>query len=460
MAKKKANGAGKQGAAGAKGSAGKQGAAGQKKGNRLSLQAQRCAAARAGAKISPAPEGPAPAVSVLVPIYNTERYLEQALDSLLAQTFTDFEVLCINDGSSDGSLDIIKRYMANDQRFRLIDKDNSGYGASMNLGIDTARGEYIGILEPDDFFEPNALELLYGLAKGANDAGVDAGASASTGAAAGSDAPAAENAKASENAELEGHSDGSGAANGSNAERAETPVDVAKANYWFYWSTPKERNQLINVCTPDMAAAPFSPREKSEVFYSIPSIWSALYRREMLNECGVRFLETAGASFQDLGFQFKVWVSAQKVAMSEAPILHYRQDNEASSVNDVQKVMCVCKEFEMAERFIKHDPQREMLEKVLFRLRYDSYMWNFARLAPEQRREFVPVMQKDLRQGFKNGAYDRSLFKDHQDACLRYLMQHPKRFEQFFPDDPTPMKKGLFYLLIAGPKAALKAVGK
>ena len=235
---------------------------------------------------------------------------------------------------------------------------------------------------------------------------------------------------------------------------------MAKANYWFYWSTPKERNQLINVCTPDMAAAPFSPREKSEVFYSIPSIWSALYRREMLNECGVRFLETAGASFQDLGFQFKVWVSAQKVAMSEAPILHYRQDNEASSVNDVQKVMCVCKEFEMAERFIKHDPQREMLEKVLFRLRYDSYMWNFARLAPEQRREFVPVMQKDLRQGFKNGAYDRSLFKDHQDACLRYLMQHPKRFEQFFPDDPTPMKKGLFYLLIAGPKAALKAVGK
>ena len=263
MAKKKANGAGKQGAAGAKGSAGKQGVAGQKKGNKLSLQAQRCAAARAGAKISPAPEGPAPAVSVLVPICNTERYLEQALDSLLAQTFTDFEVLCINDGSSDGSLDIIKRYMANDQRFRLIDKDNSGYGASMNLGIDTARGEYIGILEPDDFFEPNALELLYGLAKGANASGSSADASASTGAAAESDAIAAENAKASENAAPKGHSNGSEAANGGNAERAETPVDVAKANYWFYWSTPKERNQLISVSTSDMAAAPFSPREKS-----------------------------------------------------------------------------------------------------------------------------------------------------------------------------------------------------
>lgn len=304
----------------------------EKKGkNQISQQQARANAARASAKISPAPEGPAPTISVLVPICNSEQYLEQALDSLIAQTFTDFEALCINDGSTDGSLDIIKRYMEKDQRFRLIDKENSGYGASMNLGIDTARGEYIGILEPDDFFEPNALELLYGLVKGAS---------------------------------------------------ADAPVDVAKANYWFYWSAPKERNQLISVCKPPMTDAPFSPRDVREVFYCIPSIWSALYRREMLIEKGVRFLETAGASFQDLGFQFKVWVTAQKVVMSEEAILHYRQDNEASSVNDAQKVMCVCKEFDMAERFIKNDPDCEDLRKVLFRLRYDSYMWNFARLAP------------------------------------------------------------------------------
>lgn len=365
--------------------------------------------ARASAKISPAPEGPAPAISVLVPICNSEQYLEQALDSLAAQTFTDFEALCVNDGSTDGSLDIIKRYMEKDQRFRLIDKDNSGYGASMNLGIDTARGEYIGILEPDDFFEPNAMELLYGLVKGAS---------------------------------------------------ADAPVDVAKANYWFYWSTPKERNQLISVCKSPMTDAPFNPRDVREVFYCIPSIWSALYRREMLVEKGVRFLETAGASFQDLGFQFKVWVTAQKVVMSEEAILHYRQDNEASSVNDAQKVMCVCKEFDMAERFIKNDPDCDDLRKVLFRLRYDSYMWNFARLAPEQRREFVVKMHEDLRAGFRGGAYDRSLFSDYQNANLRYLMEHPKRFEQFFPNDPTPLRKGLYYLLVAGPKAALKAAGK
>lgn len=406
----------------------------EKKGkNQISQQQARANAARASAKISPAPEGPAPAISVLVPICNSEQYLEQALDSLIAQTFGNFEALCINDGSTDGSLDIIKRYMEKDQRFRLIDKDNSGYGASMNLGIDTARGEYIGILEPDDFFEPNALELLHGLVKGS--------------------AAAAGECSAATNAEAE-------RASGAQSDNDNAPVDVAKANYWFYWSTPKERNQLISVCKPPMTDTPFNPRDLREVFYCIPSIWSALYRREMLIEKGVRFLETAGASFQDLGFQFKVWVTAQKVVMSEEAILHYRQDNEASSVNDAQKVMCVCKEFDMAERFIKNDPDCEDLRKVLFRLRYDSYMWNFARLAPEQRREFVVKMHEDLRAGFRGGAYDRSLFSDYQNANLRYLMEHPKRFEQFFPDNPTPLRKGLYYLLVAGPKAALKAAGK
>lgn len=107
----------------------------EKKGkNQISQQQARANAARASAKISPAPEGPAPAISVLVPICNSEQYLEQALDSLAAQTFTDFEALCVNDGSTDGSLDIIKRYMEKDQRFRLIDKDNSSYGSVNELG--------------------------------------------------------------------------------------------------------------------------------------------------------------------------------------------------------------------------------------------------------------------------------------------------------------------------------------
>ena len=93
----------------------------------------------------------APKVSILVPICNVERYLRQCLDGLVNQTLEDIEVICINDGSTDSSLSIIREYERRDQRIVVIDKPNSGYGDSMNRGIDTARGEYVGIVESDDF---------------------------------------------------------------------------------------------------------------------------------------------------------------------------------------------------------------------------------------------------------------------------------------------------------------------
>ena len=106
-----------------------------------------------------------PVVSLLVPIYNVERYLAECLDSALGQSLRDIEIICINDGSTDSSRKIIERYLQADSRVRVIDKPNSGYGASMNQGLDAARGEYVGILESDDFFESDALERLLDAAR-------------------------------------------------------------------------------------------------------------------------------------------------------------------------------------------------------------------------------------------------------------------------------------------------------
>ena len=88
-----------------------------------------------------------PKVSLLVPICNVERYLRECLDSAVAQTLKDIEIICINDGSTDSSPDIIREYMECDPRVKMIDKANSGYGDSMNRGLEMARGEYVGILE-------------------------------------------------------------------------------------------------------------------------------------------------------------------------------------------------------------------------------------------------------------------------------------------------------------------------
>ena len=106
-----------------------------------------------------------PVLSLLVPIYNVERYLRQCLDSAAAQTLENIEIICINDGSTDSSPAIIREYMERDARFVMIDKANSGYGDSMNRGLDQARGEYVGILESDDFMAPDALEKLVHVAR-------------------------------------------------------------------------------------------------------------------------------------------------------------------------------------------------------------------------------------------------------------------------------------------------------
>ena len=90
-------------------------------------------------------------VSVLIPIYNNERYLRKCLDSVKNQTINSIEVLLINDGSTDGSLEIMKEYSKMDDRFIVIDKQNTGYGHSLNVGFNKARGKYISIIESDDW---------------------------------------------------------------------------------------------------------------------------------------------------------------------------------------------------------------------------------------------------------------------------------------------------------------------
>ena len=103
-----------------------------------------------------------PAVSVIVPVYNTEKYIRKCLDSLTAQTLRDIEIICVNDCSTDGSLDILREYAARDTRIKIIDfEQNRGAAAARNTGIDAAAGEYIGFVDSDDFIDPDFYEKLY-----------------------------------------------------------------------------------------------------------------------------------------------------------------------------------------------------------------------------------------------------------------------------------------------------------
>ena len=97
--------------------------------------------------------------SVIVPVYNTEKYLEKCLDSLLNQSYSNFEVLAVNDGSTDSSEEIIQQYLG-DSRFKLITQENKGLGGARNTGIQAAKGDYLVLLDSDDYITPDCLESL------------------------------------------------------------------------------------------------------------------------------------------------------------------------------------------------------------------------------------------------------------------------------------------------------------
>lgn len=348
----------------------------------------------------------APKVSVLVPICNVERYLEECLDSLVAQSFTDFEVLCINDGSTDGSLAIIHRYMEADARFRVIDKPNSGYGASMNMGLANAIGEYIAILESDDFFEPNALELL-----------VDA------------------------------------------AERNQS--DVVKADFYLYWSTPQERDELFRIVDEQEVGRTMRPIDDLAIFFRKPSIWSALYRTNFLKDNGIDFLETPGASYQDAGFNFKVWASAARATFIADPILHYRQDNEKSSVNSAAKVYCVCDEYASMASFVNDRLDGDQrLMGILECMKFDSYMWNYDRLSGDLRGDFIVRASREFADDLDKGLVDFRLLDPWTAADLRLLASDPARFCELHERAAGGGALGTVRRLLAlgGPALVLKTV--
>ncbi len=305
-----------------------------------------------------------PLISVLVPIYNVEAYLEECLESLRVQSLKDIEIICINDGSTDGSRKIIADFCERDSRFVCIDKENSGYGDSMNKGLAAARGEYVAILESDDWLESCALEEMY-------------------------------------------------------AQSKSLDLDVLKCNFWLHW-THKEPAQMYRndyyfaLATPEMIlAGPHKALDMPDVFFEPPSIWSALYRRSFLVDNAITFLPSPGASYQDTSFSFKVYALAKRIAYSGRAYVHYRQDNNASSVNSLGKVYCICDEHAEMKRFIheEHPELEASLNPIRIRMKMLQYDWNFERLAEEFRSDFLRRYRDELLEEKADGAFS-AVFAD------------------------------------------------
>ena len=106
-----------------------------------------------------------PQLSVIIPVYNTENYLRECLDSIINQTFKDIEIICVNDGSTDGSLTILEEYAQKDNRIVVLHKPNGGLSDARNAGLDIMRGNYVSFIDSDDYITCDMIETLLKSAK-------------------------------------------------------------------------------------------------------------------------------------------------------------------------------------------------------------------------------------------------------------------------------------------------------
>lgn len=211
-----------------------------------------------------------PRVSVVLPVYNVERYLTQCLDSILAQTFSDFELICVNDGSTDGSPSVLEAYARKDERIRIIHQNNQTLGAARNNGLAAARGKYVIFLDSDDFFKEDMLASCYRKAE-------------------------------------------------------ETKADIVLFAFCAYLETKKTYSEKRGLRTELIDKTPvFSRHNYPDCLFDITyaNVWTKLYRRRFLKRTKLRFQVLPNA--EDEYFTFASMALAKRIAWIDSVFTCYR----------------------------------------------------------------------------------------------------------------------------------------
>ena len=315
-----------------------------------------------------------PAVSILMPSLNVGPYIEECLHSVITQTLADIEVICIDAGSTDGTLEVLRAYEERDPRVRVIVSDKKSYGHQMNLGLDAARGTYVGVVETDDWVEPHMFATLLQLAQ-------------------------------------------------------DYDADVVRSNFYLYYSKPEPRDELFQNMRRCEYDTLLNPWDELGFVSSSPAIWSGLYRRSMLVDAHIRFNETPGASYQDTSFFFLVCAVAQRAVVTEEAFVHYRQDNEASSINSASKAFCICDETRYFEQCLEErglDTTERMGRYML--LKQDKYRWNYMRVSPALQWEFLLRARDEYLAHRAQGLLSDAYLSEARMQRLTSLMDDPAGF--------------------------------
>ncbi len=304
-----------------------------------------------------------PKVSVIVPVFNVAAYLRECLDSILGQQLSDIEVICGDGGSTDGSLQIIQEYAANDPRVRYISKEGSGYGQSVNECMDMARGEYIGIVESDDAITPDTYAVLYALAK-------------------------------------------------------ENDLDWIRGDIYYYYSGMPEGEQLKResiIYGGDFYNQVLDPQTDYRPYKSGLRTWSGIYKTSFLNSNGIRHNETPGGSYQDVGFYLKTLYYARRVYFVDKAFYMWRQDNPGSSVhyNSTKLVERSLREWKLNREYLDSHPDIGKRAFASYNYRkFFSYCWTIDMARGADKDVVKRIAAEEFTGALENGEIDKGFFEE------------------------------------------------
>lgn len=311
-------------------------------------------------------------VSIIVPVYNMEQYLEECIQSIRQQTLRDIEIICVDDGSTDNSANLLEEYGKLDKRIKVLHKRNTGYGDSVNVGAAGAEGEYIGIVEPDDYVALDMYEILYYTAKKEN-------------------------------------------------------LEVVKGNFAEFWGIGKERKFIEKKVIEDKECyeGVLDSEKISRLYQGYIINPAGIYSKEFLTGYEIFHNTTPGASYQDVGFWYQVLAQAERIKLVDKTLYFYRQDNNSSSIHNRGKIFCICDEYDFLFQFMRKKVKDKFWDCYLSCM-MASYQTAYYRIAVQYRREFIERAHEDFCKLRDGGWIDTSLLRSEEIARLHAILDCPE----------------------------------
>ena len=235
-------------------------------------------------------------VSIILPSLNVVDYIEECIRSVMNQTLLDIEIISVDAGSKDGTVEILKKCKQEDSRIKLITSDIKSYGKQVNMGIEVSNGQYIAILETDDYVSPNMYENLYNEAISHN-------------------------------------------------------VDFVLADFDRFFVNEKGIKEIFTIVTwedePEIYGKVLTTKELGKLYNLNPNLWRGIYQKDFITKNNIKLNETLGAAYQDICYMHRVIMHAKKALFVPESYYRYRTDREGSSVNSIKGLQYSYQEYKV-----------------------------------------------------------------------------------------------------------------